>query len=112
MSSLPDAERDASEVVRALAGLAALIRRYGIEPGDEASLLLTLAEDGGAAAERVLEYLQAVRGPGDGVAALVPPRIGPWREWVPPRGHLFGARDGVTRPDGVPNQPRRSDPGE
>ena len=43
--------------------------------------------------------------------AAVPPRLGPWREWVPPRGHVFGLTEVRPTPNEVP-QPRRSDPGE
>ena len=112
MNSLPDAERDACDVVQALAGLAALLRRPDIELDDETRVLLTLAQDGGASAARVLAYLRALRGSGDGVAAAVPPRLGPWRDWVPARGHLFTDRSRGHRIDEIPNQPRRGDPGE
>jgi hypothetical protein len=122
VSSLPDAERDACDVVQALAGLTALLRVTG--PGqddvpgcDDVALdearqkLLSLAEDGGAAAARVLAYLRMLRGPGDGAAAAIPVRLGPWREWVPARGHLFGDPGGTRRVGELP-QPRRCDPGE
>ena len=118
VSSLPDAERDASDVVQALAGLAALLRscESGADLGDPAMaearrLLLCLAEDGGVAATRVLAYLRALQGAGDGAAAAVPSRLGPWRDWVPPRGNLFGSIGTVRRVGELP-QPRRSDPGE
>ncbi|WP_250027480.1 hypothetical protein [Paractinoplanes maris] len=122
MTSLSDAERDACDVMQALAGLAALLRRSvadvpGVDPGDPAAddarrLLLSLAEDGGEAAARVLAYLRTQRGAGDGDLAMVPMRLGPWREWVPPRGHIFGlAPARPAAPNEVP-QPRRSDPGE
>jgi hypothetical protein len=107
--------------MQALAGLAALLRRPagdlpGRESGDTTEadarrLLLGLAEDGGLAAARVLAYLRDQRGAGDGEVVAVPPRLGPWREWVPSRGHLFGVSTGTRQPNGVP-QPRRSDPGE
>ncbi len=126
MTGLSDAERDACDVVQALAGLAALLRRPVDDlPGPELSgldlrdpaladfrrTLLSLAEDGGVAATRVLSYLRELRGSGDGEAVAVPPRLGQWREWVPPRGHLLGPAAGVRRTDEVPH-PRRSDPGE
>ncbi|GIE93948.1 hypothetical protein [Paractinoplanes rishiriensis] len=121
MASLSDAERDACDVAQALAGLSALLRRPagevpGLDLNDPAvaearRLLLNIAEDGGVAAARVLAYLREMRGAGDGDLAAVPMRLGPWREWAPPRGHLFGRSADVRRPDGVP-QPRRSDPGE
>lgn len=122
MSSLPDAERDACDVVQALAGIAALLARPlpgetdapdQFDPGlaEARRVLLGLAEDGGATAQRVVSYLRSLRGPGDGEAAAVAPRLGPWREWVPPRGNLFGSL-GATRRIGELPQPRRSDPGE
>jgi hypothetical protein len=121
VTGLSDAERDACDAVQALAGLAALLRRpIGDVPALDASdpavadarrTLLSLAEDGGVAAARVLAYLRVLRGSGDGEAVAVPPRLGQWREWVPPRGHLFGTTVGARRIDEVP-QPRRSDPGE
>jgi hypothetical protein len=121
MTGLSDAERDACDVVQALAGLAALLRRPvddqpGLDPRDPAlaevhRTLVSIAEDGGVAAARVLAYLRELRGSGDGEAVAVPPRLGQWREWMPPRGHLLGPAAGVRRTDEVP-QPRRSDPGE
>jgi hypothetical protein len=119
VTSLSDAERDANDVMRALEGLAALARRPAADPGSDAPLgddtrrlLLAMAEDAGEAAVRVLSYLRDQRGCGDGDLAAVPPRLGQWREWVPPRGHLFGVKSSVAREaDEVP-QPRRSDPGE
>jgi hypothetical protein len=121
VTGLSDAERDACDVVQALAGLAALLGRPigdlpALDPSDPAAAearrtLLNLAEDGGVAAGRVLAYLREVRGSGDGEAVAVPPRLGQWREWVPPRGQLFGTAARVRRTDEVP-QPRRSDPGE
>ncbi len=122
MSSLSDAERDACDVMQALVGLAALLRRPaeelpGLDPNDPATaemrrLLLTIAEDGGVAAARVVDYLRAQRGAGDGELATVPPRLGPWRHWMPPRGHLFGLPADFRRPANEVPQPRRSDPGE
>jgi hypothetical protein len=121
VTSLSDAERDACDVMQALAGLAALLRRPagdvpGMDPSgpagaDARRLLLGIAEDGGVAAARVLDFLREQRGAGDGDLAAVPPRLGPWREWVPARGHLFGVSGGTRQPNGVP-QPRRCDPGE
>ncbi|MEV4347606.1 hypothetical protein AB0J83_24390 [Actinoplanes sp. NPDC049596] len=122
MTSLSDAERDACDVMQALAGLVALLRRSaadipGLDADDPAAddarrLLLGLAEDGGQAAARVVAYLREQRGAGDGELASVPPRLGPWREWAPPRGHLFGVAPSTRRaPNEVP-QPRRCDPGE
>lgn len=121
MTGLSDAERDACDVVQALAGLAALLRRPigdlpGLDPHDPAiadahRTLLSIAEDGGVAATRVLAYLRQLRGSGDGEMAAVPPRLGQWREWVPPRGQIFGPAATARRADEVP-QPRRSDPGE
>jgi len=121
VTGLSDAERDACDVVQALAGLAALLRRPlddlpGLDPGDGSyddmrRMLTSIAEDGGVAAARVLTYLRELRGSGDGDAAAVPPRLGMWREWVPPRGHIFGSYASSRTIDEVP-QPRRSDPGE
>jgi len=111
MSSLPDAERDATEVVRLLIGLAMVLDRRG--PGDdETEVLAALARDGGGAATRVLEYLHSLRGAGDGAEVAVPPRLGPWRDWVPPRGNLFGPPPGASRMDDLPRPHRRRDPGE
>jgi hypothetical protein len=107
--------------MQALAGLAALLRRPtgdlpGLDPCDPAAqevrqLLLGIAEDAGLASARVVAYLREQRGAGDGELVAVPRRLGPWREWAPPRGHLFGLSPDVHRANGVP-QPRRSDPGE
>ena len=114
MTSLPDAERDACDVVQALGGLAALLSR--LDPDDPEydnarRLMQSLAGDGTVAAERVVEYLRSLRGAGDGESAAVAPSLGPWRDWVPPRGHLFG-RSTPTRRLGEVPQPRRFDPGE
>lgn len=116
MSSLPDAERDAADVQQALAGLVALLNRMPVGADDRAVedarlLLRDLAEDAGVAAQRVVAYLRLLRGPGDGEVVAVPRRLGPYRDWVPPRGHLFGDR-GTTHRIGELPQPRRSDPGE
>jgi hypothetical protein len=121
VSSLPDAERDACDVLQALAGLVALLRRAADDlPGpdrrepaldDPRGVMLDLAEDGGVAAARVVAYLRELRGSGDGEACAVSPRLGEWRDWVPARGHLFGTTGGLPRANEVP-QPRRSDPGE
>jgi hypothetical protein len=67
---LSDVERDAAWVAEAL---------NNHLPGSEAS----------AAARRVLAYLRTLRGAGDGVATAVPARLGPWREWCPPRGYVL-----------------------
>jgi hypothetical protein len=74
-------------------------------------LLLGLADDAGQACERVVTYLREQRGAGDGEVVAVPRRLGPWREWTPTRGHLFGVSAGVPRANGVPESPR-CDPGE
>ena len=124
MTGLSDAERDANDVMQALASLAAVLRRPAADlpgaadpgrleplPDDERRLLLGMAEDAGLGAARVLAYLRDQRGNGDGDLAAVPPRLGMWREWVPPRGHLFGLTSDVPRrPDEVRH--RRADPGE
>jgi hypothetical protein len=122
VSSLSDAERDACDVMQALAGLAALLRRPGddlpgLDPDDPATaemhrLLLAMAEDGEVSAARLVAFLREQRGAGDGEMVAVPPRLGPWRNWVPPRGHLFGLRTDTRRPANEVPQPRRSDPGE
>ncbi|MET0425405.1 MAG: hypothetical protein ABW046_16090 [Actinoplanes sp.] len=122
MTGLSDAERDASDVMQALVGLAALLRRQGATAAarvgpddpdleDARRVMLSIAEDGEQAAARVVAYLNDQRGAGDGDLVAVPPRLGQWREWVPPRGHLFGVAAPVRRNDEVP-QPRRADPGE
>ena len=115
MSGPSDAERDACEVVQALAGLAALLAQPACDRGDPAiadarRTLVRLAESGGEAAVRVLEFLRSQCGAGDGEAVAVPPRLGEWRDWVPPRGHLLG-RSGAERRIGEV-LPRRCDPGE
>ena len=115
MSGLSDAERDACEVVQALAGLAALLAQSPVDPGDPATTearrtWALLARNGGEAAVRVLEYLRARRGAGDGAAAAVPPRLGQWRDWVPPRGHVLVATGTERRISEV--HQRRCDPGE
>ncbi|MEV6344977.1 hypothetical protein [Actinoplanes sp. NPDC051851] len=115
MTGLWDAERDADEAARALAGMAALLRREDEDPSgahDEGrQLMLSLAENGVAAAARVRDYLRDKRGAGDGEVATVPPGLAPWRDWTPSHGHLFGAMPRVRRAGEVP-QPRRCDPGE
>jgi hypothetical protein len=114
VSSLPDAERDASEVVQLLAGLAALLRGRDLVLDDDARVMLNMALDGSVSATRVLEYLHTLQGSGDGALAAVPPRLGQWRDWVPPRGNLFGETAGVHRPriEELPRNRRRCDPGE
>lgn len=113
VSSLPDAERDASEVVQVLAGLAALLRGRDLVLDQDARVMLSMALEGSVSAARVLEYLRALQGAGDGVAAAVPPRLGPWREWVPTRGYLFGETADAPRIiEGLPRPRRRYDPGE
>lgn len=109
MTGLWDAERDAYDAAQALAGLAQLLARASGE--EERRLLLGMARNGEAAAERVVAYLRQQRGAGDGELAAVPPRLAPWRDWVPARGHLFGAPAGPRHTNEVP-QPRRCDPGE
>lgn len=117
MSSLSDAERDASDVVQALASLASLLTvptggQRDPELDDAHRTLLTLAQDGNAAAVRVLAYLRTLRGAGDGEMVAVPPRLGMWRDWVPPRGYLLGRADDELRIGEVHHHRRRSDPGE
>lgn len=112
MSSLPDAERDASEVVQMLAGLAALLRGRDPVLDHDTRVMLHMALEGSVSAARVLEYLRALQGSGDGAAAAVPPRLGPWRDWVPPRGHLLGQAAGTARIEELPRHRPRHDPGE
>jgi hypothetical protein len=121
VTGLSDAERDACDAMQALIGLAALLRRpvedqSGSDPGDPVAddarrLLLSIAEDGGAAAARVVDYLREQRGAGDGELVAVPPRLGQWRQWMPPRGHLFGVSTDVRKAANEVPRPRR-DPGE
>ena len=118
MSSLSDAERDACDVVQALAGLAAVLARHATDEHDPAlddvrRMLVRLAEDGNAAAVRVLAYLRHLRGAGDGDAVVVAPHLAPWRDWVPPRGHLFGGyASREPRIGEIHYHRRRADPGE
>ncbi|GIF03145.1 hypothetical protein [Actinoplanes siamensis] len=119
MTGLWDAERDAGEVARALTGLAALLGRDPASPPPDADtlrIMRQLLESGSSSAARVQGYLREQRGAGDGDAVVVAPVLAPWREWVPPRGHLLGAHRqpgarGARRINEVP-QPRRCDPGE
>jgi hypothetical protein len=46
------------------------------------------------------------------VAVAVPPRLGPWRDWVPPRGNLLGETAATPRVQETPRRRRRYDPGE
>ncbi|MFI5494627.1 hypothetical protein [Actinoplanes sp. NPDC051859] len=108
---LSDAERDAGELLRLLSGLSARLRAQHQDLGLDQEILAALAEDGGAAATRVLAYLRGLRGAGDGEATAVPPRLGPWRDWVPARGNLFGGPTAPPRIGELP-RPRRRDPGE
>ena len=105
-----DAERDAYEVAQALAGLAALLRTEPFDDTDR-QMLLSFAQNGEAAAQRVVAYLRDQRGAGDGDLAAVPSRLAPWRDWVPTRGHLFGVSTSGPRVGEMP-EPRRCDPGE
>ncbi|MBO3736407.1 hypothetical protein [Actinoplanes flavus] len=108
MTGLWDAERDASAVVQALSGLAELLR--DVETADP-RVLRSLAENGEAAAERVVAFLRQQCRASDGEVATVPPRLAAWSDWTPLRGHLFGAAAAPRSTGGVP-QPRRCDPGE
>lgn len=121
MTGLWDAERDSGEVARALNGLAALLGRDPDGPPPDAETLRIVRQlvDGGASsAARVQDYLRELRGAGDGDSVAVPPVLAPWREWVPPRGHLFKARRREEAPAPIARrinevpQPRRCDPGE
>jgi hypothetical protein len=118
VTSLPDAERDACDVQQALAGLASLLARLPLDAGEQDPAgeharrsLVSLARDGEVAAQRVVAYLRQLRGAGDGEAAAVPRRLGPFRDWVPARGHVAGSLR-VTHRIGELPQPRRCDPGE
>jgi hypothetical protein len=107
MQDLTEIERDAQRAAEALASLAARLSQGGVDADAYDYLRLrALAEEGGIAAARVLEYLRLLRGAGDGVATPYPPRLGPWREWCPPRGHVLGMHGAVGR------RHRRGDPGE
>lgn len=106
-----DAERDASDAAQALAGIVALLRRAGNDGVDHGQLL-NLALHGAAAAGRVEAFLRDHRGAGDGELSAVPPRLAPWRDWAPSRGHLFGEGVAARRFNGVPLPRRCGDPGE
>jgi hypothetical protein len=105
-SDLTAVERDAVQVAEALAGLADHLAARGPELGDGDVVFRAMAAEGSAAAERVLAYLRQLRGPGDGAASAVPTRLGPWRNWCPPRGHVL--RD----PGGRVPHGGHGDPGE
>ena len=107
------AEKDAYDAAQALAGMAALLREAatGSGGGVDCRRLISLAENGEAAAGRVVAFLRDQRAAGDGDMAVVPTRLAPWRDWVPQRGHLFGAATAPPRIGEVP-QPRRCGPGE
>jgi hypothetical protein len=94
MGDLLDAERDALQAVQALAALSRHLTGRGAASGLDEQVLRDLAEEGCAAAGRILAYLRQVRGSGDGVALVYPSRLGPWRDWCPPRGSLLGTPDG------------------
>lgn len=83
MGELFGVERDAVQVAQVLAVLADHLAMK------EAGVDRALAQEGGAAAERVLAYLRDLRGPGDGVAIAYPIWLGPWRDWCPPRGQVL-----------------------
>ncbi|MEU4559638.1 hypothetical protein AB0F72_14735 [Actinoplanes sp. NPDC023936] len=106
-----DAERDASDAAQALAGIVALLRCGAVGDMDR-SQLLNLARSGEQAAGRAAAFLREQRGAGDGELANVPPRLAPWRDWVPSRGHLFGASAKPRPVNGVPQPRRCGDPGE
>ncbi|MEU4687641.1 hypothetical protein [Actinoplanes sp. NPDC023714] len=106
-----DAERDASDAAQVLAGIAALLQRAATDDVD-VDRLLAMARSGEAAAGRVEAFLREHRGAGDGEMAAVPARLAPWRDWVPSRGHIFGAAPQPRRVNGVPQPRRCGDPGE
>ncbi len=104
MSELSEVERDAQLAALALARMSSYVRARRDHDDPAAA---ALADEGVAAAARVLAYLRDVRGNGDGAATAYPVRLGPWREWCPPRGHLLedpGRQAGGRR--------WRGDPGE
>lgn len=112
MADLSDVERDAVQAVQAFAGLDGQLSACG---ATDERRLLEMVEQGGAAASRVLAYLRELRGAGDGAAIGYPPRLGPWRDWCPPRGHLLGEpadRRVAQRSPTVPRPALRGDPGE
>ncbi|WP_433827113.1 hypothetical protein ACQP2E_34250 [Actinoplanes sp. CA-015351] len=104
-----DAERDASDAAQALAGIVALLQRAANDEVDR-NQLLSLARSAESSAERVAAFLRGQRGANDGDMVAVPPRLGPWRDWTPSRGHLLGAVP--ARVNGVPQPRRCGDPGE
>lgn len=112
MSDLSDVERDAVQAVQALAGLNIQLSQCGETDGQR---LRQLAYEGGAAASRVLAYLRLLRGAGDGEAMAYPARLGPWRDWCPPRGNVLGEPDAVRNRQprsSAPSPPGHGDPGE
>ena len=114
MTGAWEAERDAYDAAQTLAGMVALLLQAAAESGGDRvdyQRLISLAESGEAAAGRVVAFLRDQRAAGDGDMAMVPTRLAPWRDWVPQRGHLFGAAAAPPWIGEVP-QPRRCDPGE
>jgi hypothetical protein len=112
VTDLPEAERDALQAVQALAALNGHLARSAGEPDERR--LRDLTDSGGAAAGRVLAYLRALRGAGDGESLAHPSRLGPWRDWCPPRGDIWARRQQPPRQlgrSGV-HRPGRGDPGE
>ncbi|MET8151950.1 hypothetical protein, partial [Actinoplanes sp. NPDC005259] len=73
---------------------------------------LGLPVEGGVRPPRVLENLRPLQGCGEADPVAVPPRLGPWRHWVPPRGDLFEEMAGAPRIKEMPRPRRRCDPGE
>ncbi len=107
MSDLSEVERYAQQAADALAMLASRLASGRTDPDAyDYAALRALAEEGAIGAAQVLDYLRRLRGAGDGAATAYPPRLGPWREWCPPVGHVLGGDGANSR------RMWRGDPGE
>jgi len=84
-------------------GASRLLRRWPFESGGESqndmSSLWTPSVDVKQKGDSILIHAEL-------------PRLGPWRDWVPPRGNLFGNPAGAPQIQELPRHRPRPDPGE